>query len=538
MLEAAFEEADRPFREVFPGSRIREASRAIQLGKPFLLKLHGDYYDADSRVLTLDEYTREYGSPDPEKVDLDRELPSVLHQALGAWPLLFLGCSLKNDRTTRVIARIAKRLPGTMHFALLPESDLGGCETQEHYTAPINTDESSKAADHRRQQLYSWNIRPLLFPAGEFEKIDQFLAFLAKAAALPAEGIADRITVADFPDAAPRTLPETMKALLAAVRDPKGSVTLTPRQVTQIVREFKPRNLTEYRLARIAEWSQPRYQIDRRFVSLTLLIDQGEDAQGARWAATTLLASVMARDPAAFIRALMGVNLPLASRCAAMPELPAAPGFQRHIQQALITRTQDMSADLRARMAAGLALGNLGDPRFERRTGPHGDYLLPPLVTIPAGEYPIGSDEGLYNNEAPVHTVRLGAFQIGAFPVTNAEYALFIAPAATRTNAGGGLTPRRPGEKAKVRAKGPSSSGAAIAKRCKAGQRNISTIWSSKTASHRSKPKTGSSFVIGRRNVSNVGGELSVRQTLYRTGILERRDLQQPVSAGGGHLLA
>jgi hypothetical protein len=42
VLEATFEDADRPFGEVFPGSRIREASRAIQLGEPFLLKLHGD----------------------------------------------------------------------------------------------------------------------------------------------------------------------------------------------------------------------------------------------------------------------------------------------------------------------------------------------------------------------------------------------------------------------------------------------------------------------------------------------------------------
>jgi formylglycine-generating enzyme required for sulfatase activity len=49
------------------------------------------------------------------------------------------------------------------------------------------------------------------------------------------------------------------------------------------------------------------------------------------------------------------------------------------------------------------------------------------VATIPAGEYPMGSDEGLYSGEAPAHSVRLKAFQIGVFPVTNAEYALFIA---------------------------------------------------------------------------------------------------------------
>jgi formylglycine-generating enzyme required for sulfatase activity len=147
------------------------------------------------------------------------------------------------------------------------------------------------------------------------------------------------------------------------------------------------------------------------------------------WEETTLLAAVMARDPAGFITDLMTVNLPLAGRCMASPELPqmpAAPDLKQQIQQALIERTEDLNADLRARIAAGQALGSLGDPRFERRKGPHGDYLLPPLKTIPAGEYPMGSDEGLYNNEGPAHRVRLAAFQIGEFPVTSAEYRLFI----------------------------------------------------------------------------------------------------------------
>jgi predicted ATP-dependent serine protease len=32
-----------------------------------------------------------------------------------------------------------------------------------------------------------------------------------------------------------------------------------------------------------ARWSDKRYALDRRFVQLTLLLDQGEDAQGLRW---------------------------------------------------------------------------------------------------------------------------------------------------------------------------------------------------------------------------------------------------------------
>jgi formylglycine-generating enzyme required for sulfatase activity len=145
------------------------------------------------------------------------------------------------------------------------------------------------------------------------------------------------------------------------------------------------------------------------------------------WEETTLLASVMTRDADAFARAVMEVNLPLAGRIAAAPDTHVSPALKSEIQMALIARTQDMTADVRARIAAGLALGNVGDPRFERRTGPHGDYLLPPLVAIPAGEYPIGDDDSDYDFEKPAHKVPLEAFQIGVFPVTNAEYAHFIA---------------------------------------------------------------------------------------------------------------
>jgi WD40 repeat protein len=123
----------------------------------FLLKLHGDYLETDSRVLTRSDYEREY-----KRVDKKRPppLPTVLQQVCGGAPLLFLGCSLQRDRTTRIIARVAKILEGTMHFAVLSDSE--------------NT--------HARfRELDSWGIRPLFYPEGEYGKIADFLACLARA---------------------------------------------------------------------------------------------------------------------------------------------------------------------------------------------------------------------------------------------------------------------------------------------------------------------------------------------------------------------
>jgi formylglycine-generating enzyme required for sulfatase activity len=147
---------------------------------------------------------------------------------------------------------------------------------------------------------------------------------------------------------------------------------------------------------------------------------------GTGWEETAVLAAAMADRPDAFVTDLMTANLALAGRCAAQPDVPVSEGVKGCIRRALIERTQDPAADLRARIAAGLALGELGDPRLQRGQGPHGEYLLPPLIAIPGGTYSIGSDEGLYEDEAPVHAVDLQPFQLGQFPVTNAEYALFL----------------------------------------------------------------------------------------------------------------
>ena len=147
---------------------------------------------------------------------------------------------------------------------------------------------------------------------------------------------------------------------------------------------------------------------------------------GTGWEETTVLAAAMAPNPDTFVTDLMAANLALAGRCATQPDVQVSEDTKASLRHALLARTQDPTADLRARIAAGLALGTLGDPRLQRHPGLHGDYLLPPLITLPSGTYPIGSDEGHYDDEAPVHPVTLHAFQLGQFPVTNAEYAFFL----------------------------------------------------------------------------------------------------------------
>ncbi|MFZ4986710.1 MAG: formylglycine-generating enzyme family protein, partial [Blastocatellia bacterium] len=140
------------------------------------------------------------------------------------------------------------------------------------------------------------------------------------------------------------------------------------------------------------------------------------------WEETVVTAAPMANDPAKFIRNLIPHHLPLAARCATSAELvkvdePQQEALRRELRDQLLRRMRDPEADLRARLAAGEALGEIGHPEFERHSGKFGDFLLPPFESVPAGTYPFGEAN---------QPVELGGFEMGRYPVTNAEFACFI----------------------------------------------------------------------------------------------------------------
>ncbi|MBK9714452.1 MAG: SUMF1/EgtB/PvdO family nonheme iron enzyme [Kouleothrix sp.] len=84
----------------------------------------------------------------------------------------------------------------------------------------------------------------------------------------------------------------------------------------------------------------------------------------------------------------------------------------------LVELMQSRACPLAARVRAGLLLGELGDPRFAS--------LLPPLAHIPAGAFVLGA-QGRYEDEGPTQRVNVPSFSIGLYPVTNHEYARFLA---------------------------------------------------------------------------------------------------------------
>ena len=122
-----------------------------------------------------------------------------------------------------------------------------------------------------------------------------------------------------------------------------------------------------------------------------------------------------------------------ALRSALMEGLLRLPGEARFRAAILVVAGHEAAPELRNRMRdilheivrlgalppverveAGRALSLLGDPRD-----------LEALVDVPGGVFTMGSAS--HPNSSPVHLIAVASFRIGAYPVTNAHYATFIA---------------------------------------------------------------------------------------------------------------
>lgn len=151
------------------------------------------------------------------------------------------------------------------------------------------------------------------------------------------------------------------------------------------------------------------------------------------WEETTRMAAAQAgADLGEFIRAVAACNLPLAGRCLA--EAGEQGVLAEDFRARLLERQRSRRAHLRARIDAGLALGELGHPdlrpqpfSFEGET----IWAVPPrLEPVAAGPFLFGSSRSdpyaNPNEYTDPRQIELPAFEIGRYPLTNAEYRWFI----------------------------------------------------------------------------------------------------------------
>ena len=161
VLEKAFDQAGASFVKIVWGVKADLATEALQQNRRFLLKVHGDAEDSTERILTQGEYLDQYGSADGSEIDFSRPIPGLLQQMLISRPLLFLGCSLNNDRTVAVLKAVARNYRSIAHYAVVEQ--------------PVLPEEF-----HVRSKFLSGhNIRPIWYPPGHHELIVPLLSHLA-----------------------------------------------------------------------------------------------------------------------------------------------------------------------------------------------------------------------------------------------------------------------------------------------------------------------------------------------------------------------
>lgn len=162
VLETVFRQSNTPFERIVWGAKADLVTMALNRQQRILLKLHGDADDITERVLTKTDYQKHYGSADGSTIDLSLPLPRLLHQVLVSRPLLFLGCSLQQDRTVTILARVSEQFRAMAHYAIveLPVSD--------------------KLYRQRARFLSDHNIRPLWYPNGRHDLIEPLLAYLTQ----------------------------------------------------------------------------------------------------------------------------------------------------------------------------------------------------------------------------------------------------------------------------------------------------------------------------------------------------------------------
>jgi hypothetical protein len=131
ILESVYASNGAPFHKVLFASQVDNFRRECLNGGRSLLKIHGHHDSKAGRVLLRDEYERFYAADSSGR----REL-TLLFQRGG---LVFLGCSLEQDRTMALLKELADadaNMP--RHYAFLKAPDPATLTTREHFLAERN----------------------------------------------------------------------------------------------------------------------------------------------------------------------------------------------------------------------------------------------------------------------------------------------------------------------------------------------------------------------------------------------------------------
>ncbi len=122
-----------------------------------LIKLHGDITTPGKCILSKKQYNQAYGDTG---IDLARPIPRLLEYYYKNSSLLFLGCSLHDDRTVQVFRAV--------------KQELGDLDIPQHFSIE-QAPETEKALSDRNADLLRLRITGIWFEKGQFEFVEAML---------------------------------------------------------------------------------------------------------------------------------------------------------------------------------------------------------------------------------------------------------------------------------------------------------------------------------------------------------------------------
>lgn len=127
-----------------------EALKKIHLPDLTIIKLHGDAVDRENQILTKSQYDNAYGNLSGSLGEVGqpgKAIPRILSAFCLTKILLFVGCSLKTDRTMLVLKQLETTFPGLDLYAIIPTP---------------SDDDSLSFSDYRRN-LVGAGIKPIWY---------------------------------------------------------------------------------------------------------------------------------------------------------------------------------------------------------------------------------------------------------------------------------------------------------------------------------------------------------------------------------------
>lgn len=151
--------------DIGPGDEVQVISSTNAMEKPdpekvTVIKLHGDIKTPNRCILGKRQYDEAYGETD---LDLSRPIPKLLSYYYRNSSLLFIGCSLNNDRTIQVFKAVKE-----------DQKRKGDFDLPEHFSIEQAPETVAELAD-RNAELLKLGITPIWFPNGDYDKVEAIL---------------------------------------------------------------------------------------------------------------------------------------------------------------------------------------------------------------------------------------------------------------------------------------------------------------------------------------------------------------------------